>query len=158
MSIKLGEKLFEWVLLHIRNGEQYAGMVEVAEDLRKDADDSSKMQEYYQAMAADLMQPKVNVEAIPIQEADRIITLRNPHQVMIAVGPSGRQIANVPLDYGTRTLYLRSGEVLFAQFLDDASPIVKEIKAAQSPIKRPADGLSTTPGGLVLPGQGGSAQ
>jgi hypothetical protein len=57
-----------------------------------------------------------------------------------------------------RTIFLRSGEVLFAQFLDDSSPIVREIKAAKSPIKRPGEGLSTKVGGLVLPGQGGPIQ
>jgi len=162
MSIKLGNRLYEYVLLHFRNGENYAGMVEVAEDLQCDSEDSQSMQAYYKAMAADLMQPKVmtdtSLDPADDRVVDRIIILRNPHQVMFAVGKGQTQIMTIPLSYGNMVIYPRAAEVLFPQFLDDSSPIVKEIRAAQSPIKRPADGLATTSGGLVLPGQGGTGQ
>jgi hypothetical protein len=136
MSEKIGGKNYEWLLLHIRNGEQVVGLFEVPSELKEDDKD------YFQLLASGLM-------------TTTITAVRNPHQLM----PNGSGgIVVMAMSAGNKVIFLRSGEVLFTQPLDQASPIVKEIKSTQSPIRRPTDGLSTTPGGLVLPGQGGAAQ
>jgi hypothetical protein len=157
--MKIGDMNYEWVLLHIRNGEQYAGLARVAGDLNKnEAADGKALQDFMRAMAADLMQPKTEVPQAGTAsiEVDRVIELRNPHDVRITSVGAVNQLSVIPLDFGIRVIHLRSQEILFTQFLDDASIIVKQIKAALSPIVQPgaSSGEGKTAGGIILPGTG----
>lgn len=170
--MKIGDKLYQWVFLHARNGEQFAGLVEVPKDLKND-------DEFYKrCLAADLLQPKIMVEDAapralasghdlldevfgPVgkvrREVDRIIELRNPHQVIVQAGHGKQVVACLPLSLGDRMIFLRSGEMMFAQFLDDKSPIVIDIRQATSGIVDPTaakPGEERTEGGIIIPGAG----
>lgn len=150
--MKIGDKLYQYVLLHIRNGEQFAGLVEVPGDLKTD-------DEFYKrCLAADLLQPKAYAEPVPKEYehrmsgvADRIIELRNPHQVVM---PQPNAIAVISMKVGDLILFLRSVEILFVQFLDDKSPIVIEIRKSSSVLVDPSvkPGEERTGSGIILPG------
>ncbi len=163
--MKIGDKLYQWVFLHARNGEQFAGLVEVPVDLKLD----DKF--YKRCLAADIMQPKV-MEEVTLATAgpagdtvqvnkrtetttDRMIELRNPHQVMIQVGQGKQAVSCLPLNLGDKLIYLRAGEIMFAQFLDDKSPIVLDIRQAVTGLvdpTAPKEGEERTEGGIILPG------
>lgn len=156
--MKIGDKLYQWVFLHARNGEQFAGLVEVSADLDVDA------KEFKRCLAADLLQPKVTVDTTgtdkmhgEVREVDRIIELRNPHQVVIQVGQGKQAVSCLALSLGDRLIFLRSGEMMYAQFLDDKSPIVIDIKSALTGIidpTAPKEGEARSEGGIILPGAG----
>lgn len=155
--MKMGDKLYQWVFLHARNGEQFAGVVEVPKDLKTD-------DEFYKrCLAADLLQPKVKHDertgsekhhGVEAREVDRIIELRNPHVVSIQIRDGKQQVVCVSLGLGDKLIYLRSGEIMFAQMLDDKSPIVIDIRQATSGIVDPTakPGEERSEGGIILPG------
>jgi len=141
MSVKIGEASYEWLLLHIRNGEQLMGLVEV---LKSDADPEGK--EDQRAMAISILQTKTG-------QCDKIVTVRSPHQIMTSAGPNGMQVAPMPLSLGNKIIFLRTGEILYVQFMDAASPLVRKIMEAITGIVAPGvPGESRTEGGLVIPG------
>lgn len=153
--MKIGDKFYQWVFLHARNGEQFAGLIEVAADLKTDDP------HFKRCLAADLLQPKVGVEPVETKvgefesaQADRIIELRNPHQVIIQAGQDKQVIACLPLNLGDKLIFLRAGEMMFAQFLDDKSPIVIDIRKAAAGLVDPSikPGEERTEGGIILPG------
>lgn len=159
--MKIGDKLYQWVFLHARNGEQFAGLVEVPEDLKIDD------KQFKRCLAADLLQPKVKhttaikaeggpeqVVTEEIGAADRIIELRNPHQVIMQAGGGKQILTCLPLNLGDKLIFLRAGEIMFAQLLDEKSPIVVDIRAAVSGIVDPTAkaGEQRTDGGIILPG------
>lgn len=141
----------EWVLLHARNGEQFAGLVDVSEDLK----DDDKL--YKRCVAADIMQPKVGLvrhaQSSTEDQADNVIELRNPHQVIVQAGDGKQVIACLPMNVGDRIIFLRAGEILYVQFLDEKSPIVVEIRKSAANIVSPGEaGETRTAGGIVIPG------
>jgi hypothetical protein len=156
--ITMGDKQYEWVLLHAVNGEQFAGMVEVPADLKQE----DKL--YKRCLTADLMQSKVDVEVLPSAKhhgvektADRVIELRNPHQVMIQVGQGQQLISVLPLNVGDRLINLRASSILYSQFLDDKSPIILDIRKASAGIVAPGDAdEQKSGGGIILPGAAGA--
>jgi len=164
--VKIGDKLYQWVFLHARNGEQFAGLVEVPADLNVD----DKL--FKRCLAADLLQPKVfheeviqkianaSIGAEPVlirteTTSDRMIELRNPHQVMIQVGQGKQAVSCLPLNLGDKLIYLRAVEIMFAQFLDDKSPIVVEVRKLVTGLfdpTAPKENEARSEGGIILPG------
>lgn len=162
---KMGDLCLEWVLLHARNGEHFSGMVEVPADLKE-------TDEYYKrCLAAELLQPKIFIEdkvarvidsgkgldTEPVlvrreSTVDRIIELRNPHQVIIQAGQGKQVVSCIALNYGDRLIFLRSAEFMFAQFLDAKSPIVVEITMSTANLVSPGKiGEERTGGGIIIP-------
>lgn len=152
--IKVGDVAYEWVLLHIRNGEELAGMVEVPTDL------NNEDKFYKRCLAAEVMQPKVDAGTPPtvnqngvVREADRLIELRNPHRVVTQFGDGKQIMAVMPLNLGDKVIFLRASEILYPQFLDDKSPVVIEIRKSSAGLVSPGkDGESRSGGGIILPG------
>lgn len=145
--IKRGEKWYEWVLLHIRNGEQFAGLVEVPKYLTDDA-------EFYKRdLATYLIKPSTYVDG---GQDDRIIELCSPHGVSVQSAGAGKlMISCVPMNLGDLVFFLRAAEVLYVQFLDDKSPIVIEIRKGMANIVTPgSEGEARTGSGIILPGAG----
>ena len=142
MSVKVGDLNMEWALLHIRNGEQLLGLVEVPPQHKEDNPD------YFENMAESIMRGKLTMS-----DTDNIVPLRNPHQIMTSAGPQGMQVSPMPLSLGNKIIFLRAGEILYVQFMDQASPLLKKIMQAMSGIVVPeTPGESRTGGGLILPG------
>lgn len=153
--IKMGDKEYEWVLLHFRNGEEIAGMIEVPADLKNDDPF------YKRCLAAEIMQPKTEIELTPTEQhhgeepktVDRIIELRNPHRVITQVGDGKQIMAVLGLNLGDKIIYPRASEIMYPQFLDDKSPVVIEIRKSSAGLAAPLkDGETKTEGGIILPG------
>jgi hypothetical protein len=150
--MKLGDKLYQYVLLHIRNGEQFAGLVEVPADL------SNEDKNFKKFLAAELMQPKRMHHDTETQkrEIDNLIELRSPNQIVAQNGQGGMAIVCLPLKVGDMLITLRAAEVLYVQMLDEKSPIVIEMRKAVTGLVDPSvkPGEERTEGGIILPGAG----
>lgn len=134
--VEIAGKKFEWVLLHIRNGEQFMGLLPVPEGKKDDDKD------YRRDLANDTMARKTFIE------------LAAPHQVITTDGQSGPAMTAMPLAMGDKKIYLRGTEVLFLQFCDEKSPLVQKIRGGMADIKEPGDDVAKTAGGIILPGAG----
>jgi len=150
--MKIGDRELSWVLLHFRNGEMIAGLIEGPKDITPDD------KHYKKSMAADLMQSRVYVhsEARGDEQdayADHLVEVLNPHQVLMSFQGGQRGLVCSPLDLGDRVVHVRAGEILYPQFMDDKSPVVVEIRKGMSGIVAPGDEARTA-GGLIIPGSG----
>jgi len=146
--IKVGDVAYEWVLLHIRNGEELAGMVEVPTDLHNESN------LYKRCLAAEVMQPKIMVaNGGDNSVVDRIVELRNPHRVVTQFGDGKQIMAVMPLNLGDKIIVLRASEILYPQFLDDKSPVVIEIRKSSAGLVSPGEeGETRSGGGIIIPG------
>jgi len=135
------EKVYEWVLLHIRNGEQYMGVVEVPDEFVDKADEPGH-------------EPRGRMLAQAMVGKGFMAELGNAHRIIEVGDGSGKaSIIAIPLTYGDRRIFLRGEEVLFVQFLGTDSMLVKQARAAAANLELPTGDARTTASGLVVPGR-----